>query len=200
MQKRERSFPSRQLVLSELSKISVTVNSNVIRELKGGPTGRFPSHWWPNYLQIQAAYLVDKQSFHKCQWCNDSVQQLLHIRHQLIYCVELAQSKTTGSIGFTLRDYSCRLSCAFYPVPVHITSVNISNCHSADLWHNYFYPGNSLTASFLKSFCINPWVTDQHFLRPIWHQHSWHISHVTHLLVQIPKITAVRQRWSAGPK
>lgn len=144
---------------------------------------------------------VDKQSFHKCQWCNDSIKQLLHIRHQLIYYVKLTQSKTTGSIGFTLRDYSCCLSCcAFYPVPMRIMSVNNSNCHPADLWHHDFYPGNSLKGSYLKSFSINPWTTDQQFLRPIWHQHSWHISQMTQLLVQRPEITAVRQMWSARPK
>lgn len=44
MQQTERYSPSRQLVLSKLSKISVTVNGNAIRELKDELTGRFSPH------------------------------------------------------------------------------------------------------------------------------------------------------------
>lgn len=146
---------------------------------------------------------VDKQSFHKCQRCNDSIKQLLHIRHRLIYYVELTQSQTAGSIGFTLRDYRCCLSRgAFNPVPMHMMSVNISNCHSADLCCHYFYPGNyySLKGSFLKSFCINLWMIDQQFLQLIWRQRSWHFSHRTHLSVQKPEIRAVRQMWCKDTK
>lgn len=84
-QKTERYFPTWQLVPSRLSKISGNLNCKVNSgELKDDLAGIFSSHRWPNWLQIQEAW-VDKQSFHKCHWCNDSIKQLPHMWHQIIF-------------------------------------------------------------------------------------------------------------------